>query len=114
MEIYRVVNELGLAQARRLVIGTRELTADRALSCGLVDALVEDLTPAAEAAAAELCDRARRDHAIRRSLMHEATASSYEEALGVHLAACDRELRRRAAAHARGDAETAKPDDGAT
>ena len=34
------------------------------------------------------------EHAIRRQLLLEAATTSYEDALGAHLAACDRELRR--------------------
>ncbi|MEK8174877.1 hypothetical protein NKH77_54940 [Streptomyces sp. M19] len=32
--------------------------------------------------------------AVRRQLLLEAASVEYDEALGVHLAACDRELRR--------------------
>jgi isomerase DpgB len=31
---------------------------------------------------------------VRRQLLNEATSSAYEDAIGAHLAACDRELRR--------------------
>jgi|SRR5882757_1224407 len=44
------------------------------------------------AAAAGL--RSGREPAIRRQLMYDAATTSFEEALGAHLAACDRMLRQ--------------------
>jgi isomerase DpgB len=35
-----------------------------------------------------------RETALRRQLLIEAGSAGYDEALGIHLAACDRELRR--------------------
>ncbi len=64
---------------------------------GVADEVAGDLAIAL-AKAAELASAADGGElAIRRQLMLEASAASFEDALGVHLAACDRTLRRAAA-----------------
>jgi isomerase DpgB len=60
----------------------------------LVDEIVADPEEAARAAIIMLGRIAGTDLAIRRQLLAEALSVSYEDALGAHLAACDRELRR--------------------
>jgi isomerase DpgB len=62
---------------------------------------VDELTADVEGALAAVADRAGAvdggELAIRRQLLRDATTISFEEALGGHLAACDRMLRRSAA-----------------
>lgn len=111
MALYRLANQLGVAAARRTVLFGTPVPAERALALGLLDELAED--PAL--ALADLADRldavagagagvvagagaaatagAGEGTAIRRQLMLDATTTSFEEALGRHLAACDRVLR---------------------
>jgi isomerase DpgB len=95
MAIYRLVRQAaGAAGARQAVLFGRPIGAGAALAMGLIDevsvnaasALAKAREVAAAAEGAEL--------AIRRQLMLEALTTSFEDALGVHLAACDRVLRR--------------------
>ena len=92
MSLYRLVHQCGLARARQIVLGGRSLDARLCLDSGIFDEIADDPIAAA--------DRARRNKAlpselaIRRRLLLEATFTPYEEAIGTHLAACDRELRR--------------------
>jgi isomerase DpgB len=73
------------------------IEADRALALNLVDEVSEDpaSTLAALAEAARAMDGA--EMAIRRQLIFEAGSTTFEDALGAHLAAADRALRREAA-----------------
>lgn len=94
MAVHRLVGQLGAAQARRLVLWGHEITADQAVSLGLVNEIGHDLEEALRAAVVMLGRLSGAEVAVRRSLILEASATPYEEAVGTHLAACDRELRR--------------------
>lgn len=94
MAVYRLVQQVGLAHARQLVLWGHELPVRHALDIGLIDVSATDLDDAAHAAVVLMGRATGREVAVRRQLLQEAAASSYEEALGVHLSACDRELRR--------------------
>ncbi|WP_441247489.1 enoyl-CoA-hydratase DpgB [Kitasatospora sp. McL0602] len=92
MSVYRLANQVGIAGARRAVLFGAPIPALRALELGLVDELVEEAgqAKAVEAVAAS----AGRWTGMRRQLMLDAATTSFETALGSHLAACDRVLRR--------------------
>ncbi len=94
MAIFRLVRELGYARARPIVLFGQTLNTQDALDLGLVDAVGDDLANELE----KIVDVSRRLHgkefAIRRQLAREATNSEYQDALGAHLAACDRVLNR--------------------
>jgi isomerase DpgB len=93
MALYRIVRQAGSAAARRAVLLGIPIMAADALAMRLIDELTVD-TQTALTAATELAGAIPGPElAIRRQLMHEATAVSFEEALGAHLAACDRALR---------------------
>lgn len=92
--VHRLARELGSGHARRLVLWGHELTADQAREVGLVDQVSVDLDEAVQAAAVLLGPTAGPELAVRRQLLKEAGATGLDEALGTHLAACDRELRR--------------------
>ncbi|MFV2104389.1 enoyl-CoA-hydratase DpgB [Micromonospora sp. LOL_024] len=94
MAMYRLVAQLGMCRARQLVLWGHEILADRALATGLVDEVARDPEEAVQAATVFLGRLSGRELAVRRQLLLEAHSTSYEEALGAHLAACDRELRR--------------------
>ncbi|MET7511597.1 enoyl-CoA-hydratase DpgB [Streptomyces albidoflavus] len=94
MTLYRLVQHLGVARARRIVLWGADLTLDKAAELGLVDQVSEDLEEALHTAAVLTGRISDRETAVRRQLLLEAVSSEYEDALGVHLAACDRELRR--------------------
>lgn len=94
MALYRLAHQAGLGRGRQLALWGSELAAERAASIGIVDELSADVETAAEAAQVLFARLPGAEIAIRRQLLMEAAASSYEDALGAHLAACDRELRR--------------------
>jgi isomerase DpgB len=62
---------------------------------GVIDEVTGNATPAIEKAMEVAATARGTELAIRRQLMAEALTTSYEDALGLHLAACDRALRRR-------------------
>jgi isomerase DpgB len=87
MGLYRLANQVGVARVRRAVLFGTPIQATEAVTLGLVDELGDDVTElVASCPGPEL--------AVRRQLMLDATTTSFEDALGRHLAACDRELRR--------------------
>ncbi|KPI19102.1 Enoyl-CoA hydratase/isomerase [Actinobacteria bacterium OK074] len=94
MAVHRLANQLGVAKVRQLVLFGTELPAVRALEVGLVDELSDDLPAALTARLALARGLTGTEIAIRRRLLLEATSTSFEDALGTHLAACDRTLRR--------------------
>lgn len=95
---FRLVQQLGLAAARRTVLFGVPITAREALERGLVDRVSEDPGRTLAAAARLLRRLSGPELAIRRQLAFDAQWMSFEDALGTHLAACDRSLRRARAA----------------
>ncbi len=95
MGLYRLAQQIGLAHTRRLLLSKDPLSHERCVELGLIDMI--DVWPL------DLPHRPNRhgarDLAIRRRLLLEALSTSYEDALGTHLAACDRELRQRNEVH---------------
>lgn len=94
--LYRLTRQAAAA-ARRAALFGAPISADTALALQVVDELTDD--PArALAGALELASAfSGTELAIRRQLMHDAPGTGFDEALGVHLAACDRMLRRSSA-----------------
>lgn len=95
MALFRLARHgASTAAIRRAVLFGTPIEAADALALQLVDEVVDD----AEAAEAVARQRAGAvggsELAIRRQLLLDASTTSFEEALGVHLAACDRVLRR--------------------
>ncbi len=99
MALYRLANQAGIAATRQAVLFGGALPAERALALHLLDRIADDPS-AALADTAEALIAASDGIAIRRQLMLDAGTTSFEEALGRHLAACDRLLRRAATAAA--------------
>jgi isomerase DpgB len=94
MALYRLTQQLGAARTRQLVLWGKDLTADQAVELCLLDEVAAEPHRSLDSACA-LLGRARGPElAIRRQLILETASAPYEDALGVHLAACDRELRR--------------------
>jgi isomerase DpgB len=94
MALYRLARQAGRAAlARRALLFGTPIGAAEAQAMGIIDdvaanaalALEEAIVVAREAPGAEL--------AIRRQLMLEAMTTTFDDALGAHLAACDRALR---------------------
>jgi isomerase DpgB len=95
MALYRLARHAANAAAiRRAVLFGTPLDASDALALHLIHQVTDDL-PGALAAAAKLTGAfSGAELAVRRQLMFDASTTSFEDALGVHLAACDRALRR--------------------
>ncbi|SCL23389.1 (3,5-dihydroxycyclohex-3-enyl)acetyl-CoA dehydratase subunit B [Micromonospora pallida] len=94
MGLYRLANQVGYARLRRAVLFADAIPAARALALDLVDEVTDDVATATSDAVAALARSAGPDVAVRRQLMLDATTLPFEEALGRHLAACDRVLRQ--------------------
>ncbi|WP_017557214.1 enoyl-CoA-hydratase DpgB [Nocardiopsis baichengensis] len=94
MAVHRLVHQVGAARTRQLVLWADGITADRAGELGLVDDVAAQVADSVRAAALLLGRIAGPELAVRRQLLMEAPTTGFEEALGAHLAACDRELRR--------------------
>ncbi|MFI9804314.1 enoyl-CoA-hydratase DpgB [Streptomyces sp. NPDC052301] len=94
MAVHRLTNQLGGVHTRRLVLFGAEVTARRALVIGLIDQVAADPGAAAAKLAERLDGLEPAELAIRRQLVHDAGVTAFEDALGRHLAACERSLRR--------------------
>ncbi|MBT2505648.1 enoyl-CoA hydratase/isomerase family protein [Streptomyces sp. ISL-98] len=100
MAAYRLVQQAGAAKIRRAVMFGLPIPAPEALTLGIVDELADDAAGVLEATTQLVGRLSGSELAIRRQLLFNATSTSFEDALGPHLAACDRALRRVAAAEA--------------
>ncbi|WP_344335130.1 enoyl-CoA-hydratase DpgB [Kitasatospora putterlickiae] len=94
---FRLVQQAGLGRIRRAVLFGLPIGAADAVRLGIVDELADDPAAALEAVAELVAGLAGKEVAIRRQLLFDATTTGFEDALGAHLAACDRALRREAA-----------------
>lgn len=94
MALYRLVRRLGAHRTRQLLLWDAGVSLTRALELGLIDRGAETAEEAEAVARTVTGHFADRETALRRQLIAEAETTEYDEALGVHLAACDRELRR--------------------
>jgi isomerase DpgB len=93
MSLFRLSRQLGEAHARKLYFEARQLTSSSALSMGIADEVVDDFDMALNRLAVFLDVAPISDYAIRRRLMQDSQSLTFEDALGAHLAACDRALR---------------------
>ncbi|MFD9702983.1 enoyl-CoA-hydratase DpgB [Lentzea sp. NPDC059081] len=106
MAVHRMTTQLGVREARRLVLFPQELTALEAVERKLIDEIAADPLAAARDKAAQVkaalvkaaqvkaAGDGGAEAAIRRRLVLDAATTSFEESLGAHLAACDRTLRQ--------------------
>lgn len=92
--LFRLVQHLGVAQARRVVLWGDDIPVRQALDMGLVDQVSDNVADDVHTATVLMGRISDQELALRRQLLLEAASVEYEEALGIHLAACDRELRR--------------------
>jgi isomerase DpgB len=91
--LFRLVQLIGPAQTIRLTLLGEPVDASAALVSGLVDLIADD--QAAEVETLRAAVAGLDDLRVVRQLLREAAHTSYDEALGAHLAACERYLRRR-------------------
>jgi isomerase DpgB len=97
MSLYRLARLAGPDRIRRAALLGAPIDATEARLLGLVDEVAEDPGPALAALAELASGIAGKELAIRRQLISDASRTAFEDALGSHLAACDRALRRDAA-----------------
>jgi isomerase DpgB len=90
MTVYRLTKQAGAAAIRRAVLLGAPIDANRALALNLIDEVSDD--PSELVAGANAVPG--KEMAIRRQLIFEAGSTTFEDALGAHLAAVDRALRR--------------------
>jgi isomerase DpgB len=94
MALYRLAQQAaGAAPARRALLFGTPIGAAEALAMGVIDDVADSAALALEKAAEVAGAIPGAELAIRRQLMLEAMTTTFEEALGAHLAACDRALR---------------------
>jgi isomerase DpgB len=97
MALYRLARQAaGTALARRAVLLGTPIGAAEAQAMGIIDDTAGDGELALEKAMQAAGALPGAELAIRRQLVLEAPTTTFEDALGVHLAACDRALRRAA------------------
>jgi isomerase DpgB len=94
MSVFRLVRHAGLARARQIVLWDTDMPLAMATELSLIDRVSDDIPEAVRTATALIGRISGREMAVRRQLLDEAGTVEYDDALGVHLAACDRELRR--------------------
>jgi isomerase DpgB len=94
MVLYRLARHAYVGPARRAALFGTPLDAVTAAQAGLVDEVVDDPDAALDAVVALTAGVAGEELAIRRQLLLDAGHTRFEDALGSHLAACDRALRR--------------------
>jgi len=94
MALHRLVHQVGAGRARRMALFGEHLTASEATEIGLLDEVTDDLAGAVRAVTRQVGELSSAELAVRRRLLLEATTTGHDEAIGVHLAACDRTLRR--------------------
>ena len=104
MALYRLARHAASGPIRRAALLGRPLDAAEAARADLddlVDEVVDEPGPAVAAVAGLAAGVAGTELAIRRQLLLDARDTRFEDALGSHLAACDRALRREAEERAR-------------
>ncbi|WP_250400260.1 enoyl-CoA-hydratase DpgB [Streptomyces cellostaticus] len=101
MTLYRLGRfHAGAAAVRRAVLFGTVIGAQEAVALQLVDVLADDVEATLAAAVASASSVRGSELAIRRQLLFDAATTTFEEALGAHLAACDRALLQTAAPEA--------------
>ncbi|WP_211275255.1 enoyl-CoA-hydratase DpgB [Actinoplanes rectilineatus] len=94
MALFRLARQAGAAGLRRAALLGAPIGAATAMAAGLVDVVTDRPADALADVVTEAAGFAGTELAIRRQLLLDAGRISFEEALGAHLAACDRALRR--------------------
>jgi isomerase DpgB len=96
MALFRLGRTGAVAGLRRAALLGTPITAGQALAAGVVDVVTDQPQAALAEVATAAATVTGKELAIRRQLLLDAPQNSFEEALGSHLAACDRALRRTA------------------
>lgn len=94
MTLYRLARQIGESSARKVVLEADGISAQRGIELHIIDEIIDVGTDGAERTARLLRNAPPEDFATARRLMQDSLSTSFDEALGAHLAACDRTLRR--------------------
>lgn len=105
MALHRLCHQIGYARARRSMLFGDMLTGGQLQHWGVVDSIAAGQAPF-DVREWRLVANDPGDLPMRRRLLQDAVESSFDEALGAHLAACDRALKRRAGKHATPDMQS--------
>ncbi|WP_329047354.1 enoyl-CoA hydratase/isomerase family protein [Amycolatopsis sp. NBC_01488] len=93
MVVFRLANQLSAGGSRLPILFGDEIPAPRGAEWGLIDEVAESVPERVAELQPLLAAYSGPELAIRRRLMLDASSQTFEEALGAHLAACDRRLR---------------------
>lgn len=96
LALFRLVNQAGVARVRRAVAFGEPIGTDEAVGLSLLDQITDDPGSVLTELAPRVGAYSGSELAIRRQLMFDAATTGFEDALGAHLAACDRALRQAA------------------
>jgi len=95
MAVYRLAGYgPAIGAVRRAVLFGEPIAADEALRLNLLDRVTADAESALAEFAGATAGLTGAELAVVRQLMFDAASTEFEAALGAHLAACDRALRR--------------------
>jgi isomerase DpgB len=94
MALYRLARQGAGTRLRKAALLGLPVEAEQAAAAGLIDVVVDEPDAVLTELAAVAGTIAGKELAIRRQLILDAGDHSFEDALGSHLAACDRALRR--------------------
>ncbi|WP_024877491.1 enoyl-CoA-hydratase DpgB [Saccharomonospora piscinae] len=93
MALHRLATQTGVSRTRKLLLHSPELTAEESAELGLFDEIITDTDGALTRKTREFAGTEGLEFAVRRRLLLDAPTTTFDDALGVHLAACDRALR---------------------
>jgi isomerase DpgB len=93
MALYRLTRQIGEARARKAFLDAADISATLALQLDIVDEIVDNFESGLAHIEGLLTNAPLEDFAIRRRLMQDSASTTFDDALGLHLAACDRRLR---------------------
>lgn len=93
MALYRLSRQIGEARIRKLYLSGIDLNKEVALELGIIDNVVDDLAAGLSDIERFLARAPLRNFAVSRRLIQDSQLTEYQDALGVHLAACERVLR---------------------
>jgi len=94
MALYRLSRQIGESQARRLLLDAANVTAEQCIELNIIDKIVDNSGDGFDPAAHLLEYVPSDEFAVCRRLMQDSLSTSFDDALGLHMAACDRLLRR--------------------
>lgn len=97
MLLHRLAHQLGIAHSRQMILLGNPMGAETAKALGLIDEVSVNIPERITHLIESLEPNCLPELSMRRRLLYEASSTHYEDALGVHLAACDRLLRRQKA-----------------